>query len=173
MNKLEWYVVQVYANSELAAKNNIVGLQEQGKFKSIKEIFVPIQEVTSISQKGKKTLLEKALYKGYIYVLIEDYRPAHLTGFNSISKVSQLLGKISDADIEKIKKTISATKGKIKYNIDFEVGDRILIKSGAFANFKGEIEHLEPEQNEVQVNVDIFERKTKVTLAIHEIELLN
>lgn len=173
-SKLEWYVVQVYANSELAAKNNIKGIQEnQGRFLNIKDIFVPIQEVISISPKGKKTILEKALYQGYIYIQIENFRNVEMTGFNSISKVSQLLGRISDKEIEKLKSKIAETKGKIKYNINLEIGDKILVKSGPFANFKGEIEKLNPEENEVIVSVDVFSRRTNVTLNIHEIELLN
>lgn len=172
--KLEWYVVQVYANSELAARNNIIGIQEsQKRFSNIKDIFVPIQEVLSISQKGKKTILNKALYQGYIYIQIENYRSIDMTGFNLINKVSKLLGKISDKEIEKIKITIAEAKGKIKYNLNFGVGDKILVKSGPFANFKGEIEELNPEDNEVVVSVDVFSRKTNVTLNIHEIELLN
>lgn len=171
-NKLEWYVVQVYANSELAAKNNILGIQEnQKRFLNIKDIFVPIQEVVSISPKGKKTVLEKALYQGYIYIQIENYKSIDMTGFNSISKVSQLLGKISDKEIEKLKAKIEENKGKIKYNTNLEIGDNIIVKSGSFSNFKGVIEKLNYEDNEVVVSVDVFSRKTNVTLNIHEIEL--
>ena len=164
--KLEWYVVQVYANNELAARNNIIGIQEsQKRFLNIKDIFVPIQEVLSISQKGKKTILNKALYQGYIYIQIENYRSIDMIGFN-------LIGKISDKEIEKIKLTIAEAKGKIKYNLNFDVGDKILVKSGPFANFKGEIEELNPENNEVVVSVDVFSRKTNVSLTINEVELL-
>ena len=46
------------------------------------------------------------------------------------------------------------------------------IHAAALFNFKGEIEQLNPEENEVVVSVDVFSRKTNVTLTINEIELL-
>lgn len=172
MSKLEWYVVQVYANNELAAKNNILGIQEnQKRFLNIKDIFVPIQDVISISAKGRKTILEKALYQGYIYIQVENYRSVDMTGFNSISKVSKLLGRISDKDIEKLKIKVAEAKGKVKYNTNFEIGDKVIIKSGSFANFKGNIEKINYEENEVVISVDVFSRKTNVSLDIHEIEI--
>lgn len=40
-----------------------------------------------------------------------------------------------------------------------------------FANFKGVIEKINYEDNEVIISVYVFSRKTNVTLDIHEIEL--
>lgn len=173
-NKQEWYVVMVYANSELAAKNNILAIQEnEGRFKNIKEIFVPIQEIISISAKGKKTALNKALYKGYIYMLVENYKANEMAAINKISKISKILGRIDESEIKKIKSKIDVEKGKIKYKINYNEFDNVIIKSGPFANFKGVVNKFDPDHNEVEVFVDVFNRKTEVRVSIQDVELIS
>jgi len=168
----QWYVLQVYANSEMAVKRNIEAQQAHGFLNNIKEIFVPVQEITSISPKGKKTILEKALYAGYIYLLIEDFDEKQIPMLRSISKVSKMVGSITDEEVNKLKERIASTQGKTQYRVSYEEGDRVLIKSGAFENFKGEVEEFEPEKNQVKVIVDIFSRKTEVELPLQDVELI-
>jgi transcriptional antiterminator NusG len=171
-NKLEWYVLQVYSNSELAVKRNIEAQQDLGFYLNIKEIYVPIEEITSISEKGKKTLLQKALYAGYIYLRIENYSDKSVTGLVNISKVSKMVGYISDEEVKKLKNKIENTEGKSKYRVSFDTGDMVLIKEGPFSNFKGEVDEFLPEKNTVKVQVDIFGRKTDVELAVQDVELV-
>lgn len=170
--KLEWFVLQVYANSELAVKRNIEAQQEAGFFHSIKDIYVPIEEVISISPKGKRTELQKAMYAGYIYLQIEDYNPKKLQGLTAVSKVSKMVGQISDEEIEKLKEKIAGTKGQTKFRVSYNEGDMVLIKEGAFINFKGEVEEFIPEKNIVKVQVDIFGRKTDVELSVQDVEAI-
>jgi len=48
----------------------------------------------------------------------------------------------------------------------------VLIKEGAFINFKGEVEEFIPEKNIVKVQVDIFGRKTDVELSVQDVEAI-
>lgn len=166
----QWYVLQVYANSELAVKKNIEAQQEHGFLQNINEIYVPIQEITSISPKGKKTLLQKALYAGYIYLLITDFDEKQIPMLRSISKVSKMVGSITKEEVDKLKEKINESAGTTKYRVSYEEGDRVLIKAGAFENFKGEVDEFNPEKNMVKVSVDIFGRKTDVELPLQDVE---
>ena len=170
--KLQWYVLQVYANSELAVKRNIEAEQENGFFTNIKEIFVPIEEITSISPKGKKSILQKALYAGYIYLNIENFDEKQVAALRRLNKVSQLVGLISETEVETMKAKIANTGGKPKYRVSYDKGDMVLIKSGPFANFKGEVDEFEPEKSQLKVQVDIFGRKTDVEISIQEVEAI-
>jgi transcriptional antiterminator NusG len=171
MKNTEWYVLQVYANSELAVKRAIENQQEaQGFFENIEEIFVPIREVTSISPKGKKTLLQKALFPGYIYLNISNYDRKQMSDLNKIPKASQMLGTISDQEIDILKGKVEEEAGKIHYRVSFENGQKVLIKSGAFENFTGTVEEFEAEKNIVKVFVEIFGRSQEVELPIADVE---
>ena len=169
---LQWYVLQVYANSELAVKRNIEAQQDHGFFLSIKEIYVPIEEITSISAKGKQTLLQKAMYSGYIYLRIENYNAKSIGGLVSVSKVSKMVGQISDKEVEILKEKIAGTSGTQKYRVSFNEGDTVLIKDGPFENFKGEVEEFIPEKNIVKLQVEIFGRKTEVEMPVQDVEAI-
>lgn len=169
--KTEWYVLQVHANSELAVKRGIENQKEnQGFFENIEEVFVPIKEVTSISPKGKKTLLQKALFPGYIYLKISDYDTKQMADLIRIPKTSQMLGIISNQEIDNLKNKIKNEEGKVHYRVSFEKGQKVLIKEGPFANFTGNVEEFEAEKNIVKVNVEIFGRSQEVEISIAEVE---
>jgi len=169
--KTEWYVLQVHANSELAVKRGIENQkQDQGFFENIEEVFVPIKEVTSISPKGKKTLLQKALFPGYIYLKISNYDKKQMGDLIRIPKASQMLGTISDEEIENLKIKIEDEAGKVHYRVSYEKGQKVLIKSGAFENFTGIVEDFEAEKNIVKVAVEIFGRAQDVEIGIAEVE---
>jgi len=171
MNNTEWYVLQVYANSELAVKRAIENQkEEQDFFRNIEEVFVPIREVTSISPKGKKTLLQKALFPGYIYLKISDFDKKQMSDLIKIPKASQMLGTISEDEIKALKGKVEEEAGKIHYRVSFEKGQKVLIKSGAFENFTGTVEEFEAEKNIVKVSVEIFGRAQEVELPIADVE---
>jgi transcriptional antiterminator NusG len=66
--------------------------------------------------------------------------------------------------------TEKATKPKPK--VDFEVGESVRVKEGAFANFNGVIEELNPNKGKLRVMVTIFGRATPVELEYWQVEKL-
>ncbi len=53
---------------------------------------------------------------------------------------------------------------------EYEVGDRVRIKTGVFQSFTGRVEAVGPESLLLTVSVEIFGRATPLELAAHEVE---
>ncbi|MBT4823075.1 MAG: transcription termination/antitermination protein NusG, partial [Lentisphaerae bacterium] len=52
----------------------------------------------------------------------------------------------------------------------FEVGETVTIKDGAFENFEGAIESVDPDRGKLQVSVSIFGRSTPVEVEYWQVE---
>jgi transcription termination/antitermination protein NusG len=61
----------------------------------------------------------------------------------------------------------------IPVNIDFSIGESILIKDGSFAGLPGTISEIKPESGKVTVLVSLFERETPVELSFDQVGPLN
>jgi transcriptional antiterminator NusG len=82
-------------------------------------------------------------------------------------------------ETEEVKSAKAATQGgkakskSIPVNIDFKVGESILIKDGSFAGLPGTISEIKPESGKVTVLVSLFERETPVELSFDQVGPLN
>ncbi len=54
--------------------------------------------------------------------------------------------------------------------IEYELGDAVRLKEGAFADFVGNINEINPEKHELKVMVNIFGRETPVVVHVSEVE---
>jgi hypothetical protein len=59
---------------------------------------------------------------------------------------------------------------KPRIKIDFRKGDSVRIKEGAFENFDGIVEEINPQKGLVSVTITIFGRATKVDLEYWQVE---
>ncbi len=59
---------------------------------------------------------------------------------------------------------------KPKPRVTFEPGDHVRVTEGAFANYTGTIEEVNPEKHKVRVLISIFGRATPVELEYSQVE---
>jgi transcriptional antiterminator NusG len=71
------------------------------------------------------------------------------------------------AGLETVEK---ADKKAATVDIEYEVGEVVKIKSGAFADFVGTVSEIHPEKHELKVMVNIFGRETPVVVHLSEVE---
>jgi transcriptional antiterminator NusG len=50
------------------------------------------------------------------------------------------------------------------------VGDQVRVKAGAFANFTGEVDEVNPDKRKIRMSVSIFGRPTPVEVDFSEVE---
>ena len=55
-------------------------------------------------------------------------------------------------------------------DVDYEVGAAVRVKSGAFANFQGEVVEVNNEKKKLRLSVSIFGRPTPVEVDFTEVE---
>ena len=60
---------------------------------------------------------------------------------------------------------------KDRYN--YELGDLVRVKEGAFENFEGTIDEIEADKEKLKVVVDMFGRETKIELDFEQVQKIN
>ena len=58
---------------------------------------------------------------------------------------------------------------KREFNIDLEVGEKVIIKNGSIENQEAEISEIDYEHGRIKVMVEVFGRMTPVELEYHEV----
>lgn len=167
-----WVALQVYNGSELSVKNRIdQRINDDMVFGQILETLAPYENYISIGEKTlKKTILKKAVYPGYIYLnLIKNYNMALVwQSISNIPKISKFIGDkntptpMTEKDIEKIKKLDILKENEPKYKVSFKTGQKVLIKSGPWENFKGVIKSHNTQKRTVSVEINIFNQAQEI-----------
>jgi len=77
---------------------------------------------------------------------------------------------LDDKEVQSIIEVVRGERERPKPKLDFEVGERVRINDGPFANFLGRIEEINAERSVVKVMVEIFERQTSVEVEFWQVE---
>lgn len=175
---MEWYVVNTFSGYENSVKKALeeriknAGLEEQ-----FGEVLIPSEKVTTRS--GKKTVQKtNKLLPGYIFISMDLTKASwHLvqntpkvTGFlggqnpRPVRKVemSRMLGQTPPDEQVPVEKPVP--------NITYSVGQQVRVRSGAFANFTGEVEDISNDKQKIWLSVSLFGRPTRVEVDFSEVE---
>ena len=168
-----WYVVQVYAGYEQAAKVDIERrIQAEQMQDFFGEILVP--SAKSKPMFASDDSADQQLFPGYILVEME-MTPESLRVVTASMRVLRFLGgkdpePISQREIDRI---ISQVKGEIVVEAareEFVLGSEVDIVEGPFAGFVGIIDSVDYNNEKLTVMVSIFGRMTPVELGFHQIK---
>ncbi len=175
---MEWYVVNTFSGYENTVKR---ALEERIKGKPVEEAFgeilVPSESVTE--RRGKKNIkTTRKFFPGYIFVNMELTKEAwHLV--KNTPKVTGFLGGNTPKPVaqREMQKMLGATSGEAKGveaaaapEVTYKVGESVRVKSGAFANFTGEVEEVNQDKRKIRLSVSIFGRPTPVEVDFSEVE---
>ena len=173
-----WYVVHTYSGYENKVKANLEKrVESMGMQDKIFRVVVPEEEEVDIKN-GKKKIVKKKVFPGYVLVeiIMTDYswyvvrNTPGVTGFvgsaGSGSKPTPLL----PGEVTTILKRMGMEEKRVE--VEFEVGETVQIKEGPFSSYSGTIEELDTDKAKVKVLVDMFGRDTKVELDFEQVEKL-
>ena len=175
----KWYILKVQVNREtsicdaLRRRVKINGMEPY-----FKEILVPTEDVAEFNKSGKRRIVKKKLYPGYIMVnmVINDDSWFLVRETGGIGDFTGSAGKptpMDPADVDRILRTAVQDEDEeqpIKTTIPFNPGDRVRIKEGSFENFEGDVETIHEANGQVTVIINIFGRPNPVDLAHWQIE---
>ena len=177
-SKRDWYILKVQSNREnsiseaLLRRVKIEGLE--GYFG---EIIVPTEKVSEFKG-GKKRVVKRKLYPGYIVVnmQITDDTWFLVRETPGIGDFTGAAGKPTPMLPHEIAKIIELDKPEEeqpeKLNIRFKVGDRVKINVGTFENFEGDVDAIDESSGRVTVMINIFGRSTPAELEHWQIETI-
>jgi transcriptional antiterminator NusG len=181
----DWYVIHSYAGYENRVKANLeTRIQTLDMEDYIFEIQVPMEEVVEIKNAQRK-IINRVRIPGYVLVRMDltdaswgavRHTPG-VTGFvgNAHNPVPLRLDEVFSM-LAPVFEEEQAEKGKpvnkqsqTPVDVDFEVGESVIVKEGPFETLPATISEIKVESQTLVVLVSIFERETPVTLAFNQV----
>jgi transcriptional antiterminator NusG len=169
----EWYVVHTYSGYENKVKVNIARwVESMGMQDKIFQVVVPVEEQIEFKD-GKKKIVKKKIFPGYILVQMEMdddlwylvRKTPGVTGFvGSGSKPISL----QEEEIEEILRQIGVSEPKQQINLN--PGETVRVTDGPFENLTGIVETINNDRGKVRVLISMFGRETPIELNFSQVE---
>jgi transcriptional antiterminator NusG len=176
VGQMEWYILKVQSNREDSVSEALRRrIMLQGMEKWFGEVVVPKEQVTDFKG-GKKRVVSRKLYPGYILVqmiLSDDtwYLVRETGGIGDFTGSGGKPSPMLPQDVAKLlHKEEEQTAEAPRLKINFKKGDRVKINEGTFENFEGEVEQIDEANGRVTVMLSIFGRSTPVDIEYWQIE---
>jgi transcriptional antiterminator NusG len=178
---MQWYVLRVAANKEMQVKEALTQkVNKEGLTDIVGRIEVPVEQVRRI-RGSKQTVHKRKLYPGYVFMEMEpaeDGRVQEKAWFmiKETSGVGDFIGTegvptpMRDTDVAKMLLEAEKPEEAPSIKVEFEKGDMIKIREGAFENFEGTVDSIDTERGIVKVIVTIFGRPTPLDIEYWQIE---
>lgn len=180
-----WYAVQVASGCEKRVKANLeqrIRTLDVGD--RIFQIQIPKTATVKVRKDGSRQHGEEKVFPGYVLVrmVLDDEAwqvvkntPNVINFVGAEQKRSYGRGRghvkpvpLSPSEVERIFKQAHVQEPVVK--IDLEVGDKILVLSGPFKDFEGQVIEVIPERSKLKALLSIFGRDTPVELEFNQIE---
>ena len=177
--KKAWYVLRAISGKEGKVKEVLdAAIRNTDLGNYVFQVLIPTEKVFTV-RNGKKTVKERNLYSGYVFVeailhgeVIHELRnTTNVIDFLGArgkgvapeplreSEVIRMLGKVDEM----------AEITEDSFN-DYLVGEPVKVTFGPFSGFTGEIEAVDRERKKLKVSVKIFGRKTPLELENSQVE---
>ena len=186
----KWYIIHTYSGYEKKVATDLEKrIETLNLTDRVFRILVPEEEVLE-EKRGKMVKVPRKLFPSYVMIEMLSVREENelglgyrvdsdawyvirntngVTGFVGIGsdpiplsdeEASNLLSKIG----------VETSGNESRFNIDFKVGDRVVVKKDSFYDQTGEISSIDYEHGRVTVMLEVFGRLTPVELEYNEVE---
>ena len=173
----EWYVVHSYAGYENKVKTNLESrISSLNMEDYIFQIEVPTEEVTEVKN-GKRQLVNRKKFPGYIYVRMEltDESWSAVRNTPGVTGFVGLTNRPSPLSLDEVVDALAPAAPAAKRIaetprvVDFEVGESVTVMDGPFATLPATINEINPDAQKLKVLVSIFGRETPVELSFGQV----
>lgn len=169
MSEANWYVVHTYSGYENKVKVDIEktienrGLQEQ-----ILEVSVPLESVIELKN-GIEKKADKKMFPGYvlIHMFMNDetwYVVRNTRGVTGFVGPGSKPVPLTEEEMDKL-----GFRNE-EIIIGFEVGDTVVVTSGAWKDTVGAIKSINEGKKTITMSVEMFGRETPVELSFSEVK---
>ena len=181
----DWYVIHSYAGYENRVKVNLESRSLSLNMEDyIFEIQVPMEEVVEIKNAQRK-VVNRVRIPGYVLVRMDLTDPSWgvvrhtpgVTGFVGnahnpvplrLDEVFSMLAPIFEEQ-QAEESGVPLRHDPVDAEIDFEVGEAVIVKDGPFDGLSASISEIKPDAAQLVVLGSIFARETPVTLAFNQV----
>ena len=168
-NEALWYVVHTYSGYENKVATDLQTMVENRRLQDlICDIKVPTEMVPEIKD-GKERMVEHKLFPGYVLVkmVMNDdtwYVVRNTRGVTGFVGPGSKPVPLSEDEMRNLG---FKTTGVV---VDFEVGDTIVVMSGAWKDTVGVVKTVNESRQSLTINVEMFGRETPVELNFSEVK---
>jgi transcriptional antiterminator NusG len=173
---MDWYILKVQSNRERSIAEALERkIRIEGLDRYFDQVIVPTEKVTEFKG-GKKKVVERKLYPGYIVVhmhINDDtwFAVRETSGVGDFTGAGGKPTPMLQHEVARIIQTEEEeTSEAPKLDIKFAAGDKVKVKEGNFENFEGEVNTIDEASGRVTVMINIFGRSTPVELEYWQIE---
>ena len=173
MEEASWYVVHTYSGYENKVKVDLEkAIENRGMQDVILEVNVPVEDVIEVKN-GTRKQVQRKMFPGYVLVkmVMNDetwYVVRNTRGVTGFVGPGSKPVPLSDLEMRKL--GLQEEGQGINSEIDFEIGDKVSVISGAWKDTVGTISAINQNKQTVTINVDMFGRSTPVELNFLEVE---
>ena len=170
MADAKWYVVHTYSGYENKVKANLEKAIENRHLEDlILEVSVPMQEVIE-EKEGKKQQVQKKMFPAYVLVhmVMNDetwYIVRNTRGVTGFVGPGSKPVPLTEEELHTMGLLMKAPQQEL-----YSIGDTVTVISGLWEGMYGVIKSINPNQQQVTINMDMFGRETPVELSYSEIE---
>lgn len=169
-DEAKWYIIHTYSGYENKVASNLEKVVENRQLQDlIKEIRIPVEQVTEIREDGKKKEVERKLFPGYVIVkmIVTDeswYAVRNIRGCTGFVGTTTEPTPLTEEEVARL----GVEKRSVE--VSYDVGDSVQIIDGPLDGFVGTVLALDVENNNVRVVVSMFGRETPVDLEVDQVE---
>ena len=169
MSEANWYVVHTYSGYENKVKVDIEKtIENRNLHDQILEVTVPMQDVVEVKN-GMRKQVQKKMFPGYVLInmVMNDetwYVVRNTRGVTGFVGPGSKPVPLSEEEM----RPLGIRNGEIA--LDFELGDAVIVTSGAWEGTVGNIKGINQGKQSVTINVDMFGRETPVELSFTEVK---
>ena len=185
LKEARWYAVQVASGCEKRVKTNLEQrIQTFDVADRIIQVEIPHTPAVNIRKDGSRQHTEEKVFPGYVLVrmLMDDdswqvvrntTHVINLVGAEQKRGTARGRGHVkpvplSPGEVERIFKQTTEQEPVVK--IDMATGDKIVVLSGPFKDFEGEVIEVSPERSKLKALLSIFGRDTPVELEFNQVQ---
>jgi transcriptional antiterminator NusG len=178
-----WFVVHTQSGYEKKVKQNLEArISSMNMEERIHEVVIPMEDVVEFKN-GKKQVVQKKVFPGYLLVRCEMdddswYVIRNTPGVTGFVGQGAKPSPLPRRDVENFLQTKDEVEGgeaapkRGKPRLEYEQGETVRVKEGPFADFSGEIVEINEDQLKLKVLVNIFGRETPVELEFSQVAKL-
>ena len=179
MSEAKWYVVHTYSGYENKVKANIDKTIETRHLEDqILEVRVPLEEVPEI-RNGVEKVVQRKMFPGYvmIHMIMNDdtwYVVRNTRGVTGFVGPGSKPVPLTPAEMKPLGIQIGGeqqeTPAREKIELDIEVGDMIVVTSGAWEGTTSAVTAINESKQTVTIEVEMFGRATSVEIDFLDIK---
>ncbi|MGA7936276.1 MAG: transcription termination/antitermination protein NusG [Kovacikia sp.] len=183
--KARWYAVQVASGCEKRVKANLEQRVETLDVANrIVQVEIPQTPAVKLRKDGSRQNTEEKVFPGYVLIrmVMDDEtwqvvkntpNVINFVGAEQKRRYGRGRGHVKPmplgpSEVERIFKQTQEQEPIVK--IDMAPGDKILVLSGPFKDFEGEVIEVSPERSKLKALLSIFGRDTPVELEFNQVQ---